>query len=223
MDPIGRSSTEDRSALPLIEVFAPEAEADVVERREIEIDAPADRVFDVAEGFDLLSLSTVYAIFWLRARILGARLPGRGDLEGLVAKTKAMGWGELARRPGRELVMGAAVQPWLPEPVFKPISPERFRGYAEPEHVKIVWTLEAEPLGPARTRFITRTRVQATDEAARKRFRRYWRFAGVGIVLIRRLLLPAIRREAEARTWRHSGPSPSSRTRSQNEERGDPP
>ena len=65
--------------------------------------------------------------------------------------------------------------------------------------MKIVWTLEAEPLAPTLTRFRTETRAVATDAAAQKRFLRYWRWAGVGIVLIRWLLVPALRREAERR------------------------
>lgn len=44
----------------------------------------------------------------------------------------------------------------------------------------------------------TLTRPLATDRAARTRFRRYWRWAGWGVVLIRRLLLWAVRREAGA-------------------------
>ena len=181
----------------LIERFAPEAL--VQERHEIVARAPAEIVLEVAEGFDLMSIPSVYAIFWLRAKTLGAAAPGREDLKGLVASTRAMGWTELARRPAREIVMGAAVQPWLPEPAFKPVPPDRFLTYAEPDHVKIVWTLEAEPLGPMRTRFRTETRVQPTDGEARKHFVRYWRFARFGIVLIRFLLLPAVRREAERR------------------------
>jgi hypothetical protein len=43
------------------------------------------------------------------------------------------------------------------------------------------------------------TRAAATDETARTSFLRYWRWARFGIVSIRRLLLPAIRRAAEAR------------------------
>jgi hypothetical protein len=39
----------------------------------------------------------------------------------------------------------------------------------------------------------------ATDAEARRRFRRYWRWARFGIVAIRLLILPAIRREAERR------------------------
>jgi hypothetical protein len=69
--------------------------------------------------------------------------------------------------------------------------------------VKIAWTLEAESLGPALSRFATETRVAATDEQARIKFRRYWRVFGIGIVMIRRLLLPVLRREAE-REWKRS-------------------
>jgi hypothetical protein len=43
----------------------------------------------------------------------------------------------------------------------------------------------------------------ATDAQARKKFLRYWRRFKIGIVTIWRLLLPAIRREAERR-WRLS-------------------
>jgi len=52
----------------------------------------------------------------------------------------------------------------------------------------------------------------ATDEQARAKFRRYWRLFGIGIVMIRRLLLPAIRRRAE-RQW-HSAPSSAKEGRS---------
>ncbi len=74
------------------------------------------------------------------------------------------------------------------------------------DQVKIAWTLEAEALGPALTRFATETRVVATDAQARTKFRRYWRRFGIGIVMIRQLLLPAIRRQAEQQ-WRSAGPS----------------
>jgi hypothetical protein len=84
--------------------------------------------------------------------------------------------------------------------------PEAFAAFAEPDFVKIAWTLEAEPLGPALTRFRTETRVQATDEGARKKFNRCRRKFGIGIVLIRLLCVPALKKEAErqyrARTLR---------------------
>lgn len=182
----------------LIERFL--AHPDITERHEILIRAPADVVFDVAERFDPQSIPLVRAIFRLRARLLRGAQPAR-DLfaKGLVAETLALGWGELARRPRRELVMGAATQPWKADVNFSPIPPEAFAEYRDPDRVKIVWTLEAEPLGPSLTRFRTETRVLATDDGARQKFRRYWRIFGVGIVMIRWLLLPALRRAAERR------------------------
>jgi hypothetical protein len=117
----------------------------------------------------------------------------------------ALGWGCLADEPGHVFVAGAACQPWQADVVFSPIAPEQFAAYAEPDQVKIAWTLEAEALGPALTRFATETRVVATDAQARAKFRRYWRRFRIGIVMIRRLLLPAIRRRAEQQ-WRSAHP-----------------
>jgi hypothetical protein len=82
---------------------------------------------------------------------------------------------------------------------FEPIAAERFATWAEPGQVKIAWTLEAEALGPARTRFAHETRAVATDAEARRRFLRYWRWARFGIVAVRLLWLPAVRRAAQRR------------------------
>ena len=46
---------------------------------------------------------------------------------------------------------------------------------------------------------LVHARAVATDGTAQRKFLRYWRWAGVGMVLIRWLLLPALRREAERR------------------------
>jgi hypothetical protein len=175
-------------------------------RHEITIRAPAGLVLDVARNFDMQSIRMVHAIFWLRAKMLGARMPvARGPI-GLVADMLELGWGCLADEPGHFFVAGAACQPWQADVVFSPIASEQFATYAEPDRVKIAWTLEAESLGPALTRFATETRVVATDDPARTKFRRYWRLFGIGIVMIRRLLLPAFRRQAE-RQWRSTRPS----------------
>jgi hypothetical protein len=119
--------------------------------------------------------------------------------DGFVAELLGAGWGLLARRDGRELVFGAVTRPWEGDVTFRAVPPDAFPRFAEPDLVKIAWTIEAEPLGPARCRLATETRAVATDEGARRKFRRYWRVAGAGIVLIRWLALPAIRRDAERR------------------------
>jgi hypothetical protein len=179
---------------------------DVRERHEITIRAPTELVLDVARHVDMQSILMVRAIFWLRAKILGARRPAARRAAGLVADMLALGWGCLADVPGHVFVAGAACQPWQPDVVFSAIAPEQFAAYAEPDRVKIAWTLEAEARGPALTRFATETRVVATDEPARRKFCHYWRRFGIGILMIRRLLLPAIRRQAERR-WRSVPPA----------------
>lgn len=171
--------------------------ADVRERHETIVRAPAELVFEVAEHFNLESIPLVHAIFWLRARLLGA--PYARMKKGLVEGMMEIGWGRLAYMPNHEIVMGAVTQPWFGEVKFRSIPPDRFASFDEPDLVKIVWTLEADPLGPAFTRFSTETRVLATDDGARAKFKAYWKKFGIGILMIRWLMLPAVRREAERR------------------------
>ncbi len=174
-------------------------EADVRELHEIRVSASAELVFEVAETFDIQSLRSVRALFWLRAKLLGANPGPVRWPRGLVAETRNLGWAELALEPSRQRVMGAVTRPWEPNVRFTVVAPEHFLAFSKPDQVKIVWTLEAEPESPDVTLFRTETRALATDEEARRKFRRYWRFFGAGIVLIRLLLLPALRREAERR------------------------
>ncbi len=173
--------------------------ADRAHRHEVDVRAPAELVLQVAEQFDLQSIRWVHAIFWLRAKLLRAKeLPPR-HMAGLVDQMTSIGWGILAREPGRLVIMGSVTEPWRADVKFRAVPPDRFVTFSEESQVKIAWTLEATPLGPARTRFGTETRAVATDDEARRRFRRYWRLFGAGIVLIRWLVLPAVRREAERR------------------------
>lgn len=187
-----------RSLPSVLDPFLPRF--DIRERHETIVRAPADLVLEVARNFDMQSIPLIHAIFWLRARVLRARPDAAGrpavlDTEAL----RAMGWGVLAEIPGRLLVAGAVCQPWQADVVFTPIPPDRFTSYADPDRVKIAWTLETEALTEDRTRLATETRAVATDAQARARFRRYWRIFGIGILAIRWLLLPAVRRDAERR------------------------
>jgi hypothetical protein len=141
----------DAAGARLIERFMPQA--DVTERHETVVHAPAGVVFDLAQKFDLQSIPIIRAIFWLRGKILGVETPpARLFAKGLVAETTATGWGILAERPGRELVAGSVTQPWKGAVVFTPVAPERFAAFAEPDMVKIVWTLEnGQPVPPVRS------------------------------------------------------------------------
>lgn len=195
----GSGHTEPGTRPAVLDRYIPRP--DVRERHEITVHAPPHLVLEVARGFDMQSIPLVRAIIWLRARLLGARRTPAREARGLLAEMLALGWGRLEDVPDRRFVAGAACRPWHADVEFAPIPADQFATSSAPDRVKIAWTLEAEPLDSGRTRFATETRAVATDEVARAKFRRYWRTFGIGIVVIRWLILPALRREAERR-WR---------------------
>jgi hypothetical protein len=169
---------------------------DVREGHEIVIAAPADLVFFDATRLNLQSLPLVRAIFRIRGWLLRDTFePPRKPL-GIVADTMVLGWGLLAHSPCRAIVMGAAARPWKRNVTFRTIPQEEFATFAEPDYVKIVWTLEADPIGSERTRFRTETRVEATDAAARRKFFWYWMAFGIGVRFIRWNMLRELRRTA---------------------------
>jgi len=178
---------------------------DVRERYAVTVRAPAPLVYRVARDFDMQSVPLVRAIFRLRELIMGSRR-GTRVAAGFLDELQALGWQCLLERPGELFVGGATCQPWLADVVFRPVPPEHFASFAEPNQVRIAWTLETHAQGPGLTQLVSETRAAATDEAARRRFRGYWRWARVGIYSIRWLLLPAIRRESERRQQEGSAP-----------------
>ena len=180
-------------------------EPDVRERHAIVVRAPAPAVFAAAEAFDFQSVPIVRGIIRLRELFLGSKRVERQPRP-FLQEIAAMGWGTLASEPGLLFVAGARCQPWLANVTFTPIPAAEFAAYHEPGQVKIAWTLEVEPLTAGSARLTTETRAVATDDAARRRFRRYWRWARFGIVAIRWSMLPAIRERAERSARRRRRP-----------------
>ncbi len=174
---------------------------EVSERHEIAVAAPADVTLAAAEEIELASSPIIRAIFKARELILRSKPDVTTRPRGLVKEMKSLGWGVLAEIPGREIVMGGVTKPWEANPVFRALAPDQFAAFADPDYVKIAWTLRASP-GPAGgSIFRTETRAVATDPGARKKFRRYWSFLSPGIILIRSAMLPALKAAAERR-WR---------------------
>ena len=175
----------------------------VRDEQHIVIAAPADMVFFEATRLDLQSLPVVRLIFRIRGWLMGDTIEAPARPLGIVAETMVLGWGLLAHTACRSIVMGAAAQPWVRNVTFRTISAARFASFAEPDYVKIVWTLEAEPMGLELTRFRTETRVEPTDAAARRKFFWYWMAFGLGIRFIRWNMLRELRRSALARNRAH--------------------
>jgi hypothetical protein len=191
----GRRGQPSADADPLLDQFMPSCE--VAARHQIRVAAPAAVTFAAARNLDLSHSIAIGTIFKARELLLGAK-PDRGrQSPALVDQMKALGWGVLAEIPDTEIIMGAATQPWLADVVFRAIPADDFVNFDEPGYVKIAWTIRVDEDGPLQSVAKTETRVTTTDGFARRKFRVYWSFLSPGIILIRHLVLAAVKREAE--------------------------
>ena len=181
----------------LLDRFLPECE--VLERHQTRVDAPADVTYAAAREMSLTKSPLVRAIFRGRELLMHSSAAEKRPPQSLIDEVLSIGWGVLDHEPGREIVLGAVTQPWKSDVEFRALPPGEFEAFDEPGFAKIAWTIRAEPLGPATSRFCTETRVVTTDAEARKRFRRYWTMVSPGVRLIRRESLRLVRLDAERR------------------------
>jgi hypothetical protein len=137
----------------------------------------------------LMALRTVPAL--LRGR---RRRPREGTiLEGFLRGGFVM----LADRPD-ELVVGAVGRFWRASGEIRRVSADEFAAFREPGYAKAAFNMHAQPSPGGGTLLTTETRIQATDDHARRSFRRYWLLIHPGSAAIRRAWLRAIGRRAEA-------------------------
>jgi hypothetical protein len=186
-----------RGADPLLDVFMPDY--DVVERHSIGVEASPETTLAAAAEMDVNKQLAIRAIFKGREFLLRSKPDRAIHPDRMLAAMQSFGWGVLAELPGREIVLGGATRPWERNPVFRPLPPDEFATFDEPGYVKIVFTLRADNAGAGNSVFRTETRAIATDPVSRTKFRRYWTLLSPGIIAIRRLMLPAVKREAERR------------------------
>lgn len=180
----------------LLDRFMPQY--DVVERHQIAVAAPAEVTFAASMDLSLEDSPVIRAIFKAREWVLRATPPADTTRRSLVEITRSLGWVVLAEVPGHELVMGAVTKPWQADVVFRGVPADQFAAFAEPDYVKIVWTLRADATaGGSIAR--SETRAVATDAAARRKFRWYWARFSAGIALIREVAQRLIKQEAERR------------------------
>ena len=177
---------------------------DVRERHVVAVTAPADVTLAAAKEMELDGSLGVRAIFKARELILRSKPDATTRPKGLIKAMKSIGWGVLAESPDHEIVMGAVTKPWEANPVFRALPPDDFAAFAEPDYVKIAWTLRATPKPSGGTSFSTETRAVATDATARRKFRTYWSLLSPGIILVRLAMLHMLK-EAADRRWRVEG------------------
>lgn len=183
-------------------------EYEVAERHTIRVIAPAEITFEAATSLDLQHSTIISGLFKTREFMLGGQQSKPVLPKPLLPWAEALGWGMLAQVPGREVVLGAVTRPWEPNVVFRPLSPGEFADFHEAGYVKIIWTLRSDTVSATESIARTDTRVTTTDPGARAKFRLYWAFLSPGILLIRRVALAMVKKEAE-RLASYPRPTPS--------------
>jgi hypothetical protein len=186
--------------------WLPISAALVHERHVTTIHAPADAVYRALWSADfggvisrtLLAVRLVPALVgdWRHARERIAR-HRRGDARLTLQSFLKSGFAELEAVPNEELVLGLVGRFWTPSGGLTPTSAATFREGPPDGHAQAAWNFRCDPTGDGATRLSTETRVRIAPGAARWRFLAYWfvvrPFSGV----LRRLMLGAVRREAE--------------------------
>src|SRR5262245_44494784 len=139
---------------------------DVREYHSIEIPAPPDAVKRATMVVTLRDLALTRLLIALRG--LRAGKVDRPLIDGFMRK----GFMLLGEAPD-EMVLGVIGRFWHPWDNVRPSLPEEFEGFAEPGFAKGVMNFRITARGDGSV-LSTETRVLATDDSARRRFRAYW-------------------------------------------------
>ena len=163
------------------------------------IEAAPERVYRAIKTVTARDIRFFRALTWLR-RLgrpgpLGVLNPAP-DLPLLEVATQS-GFLLLADEPGREVVVGTVVI--APPGAARSVTAEQYRKLAGSGWAKATMNFLIERRG-AGCLVTTETRVQATDDRTRRRFRVYWTLIYPGSTLIRRMWLRAIKRRGELRS-----------------------
>jgi hypothetical protein len=161
----------------------------------VAVAADSSQAWEAIRQFDAYQVPFVRALFGLRQlpQAIGAKLRGKASelstharIDDLVAGT---GFQLFEEVEGLGVAVGAVGKFWLPSIPFREVAPDAFAAFAEPGFGKVCWSIEATPRKGGGSWITFEVRVDATDERARARFRRYWHLIGPFSHAIRRAAL----------------------------------
>jgi hypothetical protein len=108
-------------------------------------------------------------------------------------------WVLLGEDPPHEIAYGVVGRFWAGETIWAQIDAADFETFAEPGFGKIACNFSLNPYGTDRTLVTYECRTLATDETARRGFKRYWRPLAPFIGLVMRSQLRVIEAETAGR------------------------
>jgi hypothetical protein len=175
----------------------------LVEMDHVDVVVPVPQAWDAIRHLDLAASPLSRALVILRTlpnRLVGEHVDVHVRFDDLVSSPAKPGFQIFVEDPPRELAAGAIGKVWrLRIPFVHVPDVETFAAFAEPDFIKVAWAIRVVPLGEQHARVEIEVRVQATDAAAWRKFRRYFRLIGPGSHLIRRTALAHIARELGTR------------------------
>jgi hypothetical protein len=186
----------------LLDELMPVFDATRIEHRVIMARPP--EVYDAAIHADLVDAMrrsrAVSGLFALRGAIeRAAAVIGRaqtGPVATPVLRLAEMpdrgAWVKLGDDPPNEFAFGVVGRFWGGETRWEQIESSAFVSFRAPGYAKIAANLSVRSYGDARTLLSYEARTQATDEAARRAFLRYWAIASPGAGIVMRSALALI-------------------------------
>lgn len=165
--------------------------------------APPEAVYTAIKETDLRD-PIIDFLFALRelplrlARRLRGEAPPPAPRRVMLGDVQQLGPGfvQLAEEPGTELVIGAVGQFWHRDYGGRTVSADEFIGFQEPGFAKLAMGLVVRAAG-AGSIVSYEARTATTDDAARRKFRIYWRLIAPGVALVMRRALRRIKARAE--------------------------
>lgn len=193
------------------------------ERHSITVLAPASAVYDALRTADFARSPVVRVLLasralparWRRSvsRTRGTKRDDRTSQlrfrtrRATLDSFRERGFTILGERPGEELLIGLVGRFWTMDGGICETDLKRFRAPLEAGTARAAWNFTTFELdGGKATLLATETRIQAADAGARRSFARYWLVIRPFSGLIRRLMLRAIRNEAESAISRRTLP-----------------
>ena len=166
----------------------------LVEISRIDLDGSPEAVWTRVRHGRLADSRLIRALFAIRG-FFDRREPAGLRIDDLVSSPARPGFQVLVDLPPHEIAVGAIGKVWRPViPFVHVATAHAFEAFCQPDFVKVAWAVRVTPR-PRGAHLEFEVRVDATDEAAWRKFRRYFRVIGVGSRYIRRAALRSFARQ----------------------------
>lgn len=164
----------------------------------IDVAAPAEDVWEHLRQGELAHSLPIRALF--RLRTVTSRAGGASPtlrIDSLRSTPERPGFQVLIDEPPHEFAVAAIGKVWRLDIPFVHVADEHsFAEFSRPDFVKVAWAIRVLPRGAQKCHVELEVRVAATDEAAWRKFRRYFRVIGPFSRYIRHSLLRGLARAA---------------------------